>query len=176
MPTPAGKVVPHEAWEEPGADPLDLPELYDSVRRRRVLAYLIDVVIVAVLAVLLFVAGMLFVLLTFGAASPLLALALVLLPFAYHTLTIGGPDNVTVGMKVVGLRVVCWNGHRPGYLQAGVQTVLFYLSVGLTNFLILLVALFNPRGRCLHDYLSGCVVVNALVLPRLADREHVLDG
>jgi len=171
MPTPGGRIVPARSWDEPEDDPLDIPELYADIRSRRVLAYLIDIFVVVLLGALLVAAGALFVLLTFGAASPLLALALALLPLAYHTFTIGGPANATVGMRIVGLRVVCWNGHRPGYVQAFVQTALFYFSLAVASVLILLVALFNDRGRCLHDYLSGCVVVNALPADLLTDRQ-----
>ena len=40
------------------------------------------------------------------------------------------------------------------------MSALFYLSVTVTSMLILLVALFNDRRHCAHDYLSGTVVIN----------------
>jgi uncharacterized RDD family membrane protein YckC len=67
------------------------------------------------------------------------------------------------------LRVVAWNGHRPGYAQAALQTVLFIASAAITNFLILGVSFFNPRGRCLHDLLAGTVTVNDPHLRRLTN-------
>jgi uncharacterized RDD family membrane protein YckC len=42
-------------------------------------------------------------------------------------------------------------------------TVAFYVSVGVTGWLILLVALFNGRGRTLHDYLCGTVTIRPSV-------------
>ena len=142
--------------------PPEAPELFAGVRSRRVVAYLIDLVIMGLLALAIAFVGGLIVVLTFGVASPLLAIGLAWLPVIYHTLLVGGEGDATFGMRVMGLRVVCWNGRRPGYVQALLQVGLFYISLALTNFLILLVSLFNRRGRCLHDYLSGCVVVNAL--------------
>ena len=52
------------------------------------------------------------------------------------------------------------DGERPGYLQAALLTVVFYVSVAATSWLILLIALFNQRGCTLHDYLCGTLVVN----------------
>lgn len=144
------------------ADWLEADELYDNIRTRRVIAFIIDVIIVAALTVALWMFGSLFVVITLGAMLPLLALAASLLPLAYHTLLIGGAGHATVGMRVMGIRVACWDGSAPGYMQAAIQTVLFYLSIGVTSFLVLLLALLNDRGRCLHDFLSGCVVINDL--------------
>jgi len=52
-------------------------------------------------------------------------------------------------------------GDEPGYLQACVLSVLFYLSVTFTSGLVLLVPLFSDRGRCLHDIVTGVFVINA---------------
>jgi uncharacterized RDD family membrane protein YckC len=82
-------------------------------------------------------------------------------PLAYHTWLIGGPSSATVGMQIMGVEVRTWDGRRPGYVQAALQTVVFYTSVALTSWLILLVALFNPRRRCLHDFLCGTIVIRS---------------
>ena len=52
------------------------------------------------------------------------------------------------------------DGGRPSYPLAAVQTIVFYTTVGLTSWLVLLVALFNARGRTLHDYLCGTLALN----------------
>jgi uncharacterized RDD family membrane protein YckC len=143
------------------------PELFEGVRGRRVMAFLIDAIILFIVAGVLTGAGWVVVVFTFGLAAPLLPLALTLLPFAYHTWMIGSPGHATFGMRAMGLRVSCWNGNDPELPQALLQTVLFYGSILMTNFLVLLVSLFNERGRCLHDYLSGCVVINDVRRARL---------
>ncbi|MDP6689475.1 MAG: RDD family protein [Alphaproteobacteria bacterium] len=155
------------AWLNEAPDPLDAPELYDGIRTKRLVAYGIDLAIILCLWLALWVFGSVFALITLGLLFPVLSLAAFLLPFAYHTLLIGGASNATLGMRVMDLRVVAWNGHRPGYAQAALQTVLFIASAALTNFLILGVSFFNPRGRCLHDFLAGTVIVNDLHLRRL---------
>ena len=136
---------------------------------RRAAAYLMDVVAIAVLCVLAWVALSLLAALSFGLLFPLQVTVIALLPVAYHTYFIGS-TGATPGMRFFDIELRSWTGSRPEYFQAFLQTVLFYMTTLLTSWLILLVALFNDRGRCLHDYLSGCVVVNALPAERLADQ------
>ena len=131
--------------------------LLDGVLWRRSLAFLIDMTIVGALftmlwMVIIFSLGLL--------AGPLLAIA-PLIPVAYHTLLIGGRRSATVGMQFLGVEVRTLDGERPGLLQAFAMTALFYLSITLTSFLVLIVAFFNDRHRCAHDFLSGTLVVNA---------------
>lgn len=154
-------------WQGEAPDPIAIPALFDGARWRRIVAYLIDVVIVLLLAGLLWLAGSVFIVLTLGALTPLVVIGAALLPIAYHTFFIGGPRNATLGMQMMDLRVVAWNGNRPTYLQAGIQTVLFYLTVPTTNGLILLVSLFNDRGRCVHEMLCGTLTINDLMLPEI---------
>jgi uncharacterized RDD family membrane protein YckC len=65
-------------------------------------------------------------------------------------------------MRVFDLELRPVSGERPSFLQALIQTVLFYVTVGMTCSLILLVALFNRRRRTLHDFLAGTVMVRTL--------------
>ena len=71
----------------------------------------------------------------------------------------GGTLNVAVmGVNRIG-KVRTLNGERPALLQAFAMSALFYVSIAFTTLLILLVALFNDRRRCVHDILSGTFVV-----------------
>jgi uncharacterized RDD family membrane protein YckC len=160
--THAGDVAPAEAF-----DPLDVDEYYRSIRVRRAIAFVIDFIVIGilmgVLTATLAVFGVIAIFMTFGLAQPLVVLALSLVPFtyiAYHTLMIGSSGNATIGMRIMGIRVLCWNGNTPSYAQAAIQTILFYVSISITSFVVLLLSFLNDRGRCLHDYLSGCVVIN----------------
>ncbi|MEE9140749.1 MAG: RDD family protein [Alphaproteobacteria bacterium] len=141
-------------------DPLAHPDCYHGIAWKRVLAYLVDVVLIALImgaaALVFVVAGVL----TLGVLNPLLVTVFALIPLCYHVFLIGGPQSATMGMRLFGLQVRSLTIDHPDYIQALVQTVIFYLSVGLTTWLILIVALFNPRRRTLHDYVAGTVVVN----------------
>ena len=83
---------------------------------------------------------------------------LAVLPVAYHTFFIGR-DGATPGMRVFDLEVRSWNGRPPDTSQAFLTTVLFYASVSLTVWLVLLVPLFTDRNRTLHDILAGTIVL-----------------
>lgn len=166
MSTPPAVVIipPEPGWGDAWAH----PEYFQGVTLRRIMAYAVDVMVVAVLAVPVWFASMVVTALSFGLLAPLPALALALLPLAYHVSLLAGPRSATFGMRVMGLRVMslsrdslAWGG-RPTLFQAMIQIVAFYGSVALTGSLILLVALFNPRRRTLHDWLAGTVVVNDL--------------
>ena len=155
-------------YDGPAVPALDAPELYDGIRFKRAVAFLIDVMLLAVAAVLWWTVGGLLTFVTFGLLKPLLILGSVLLPFAYHTWFIGGEEAATPGMRVMKLRAVTTDGGRPSYLQAFVLTALFYFSVGATSWLILLVSLFNPRGRCAHDFFAGLLVIRNDARPQVS--------
>ncbi len=152
----------------PGAE-LTAPIYFEGVRVKRVLAFLIDFCLLVALTAVWWVIGSILSVFTLFALWPLVGLGAVLLPLAYHGFFIGSPGNATPGMRVMGVRVLAWNGNEVSYPQAIAQTLLFYATVPLTHGLVLLVSLFNERGRCLHDLLCGTVVVNVTDHPVLVD-------
>ncbi|RMD64683.1 MAG: RDD family protein [Alphaproteobacteria bacterium] len=146
------------SWDEAPPDPLVAPELYDGVLWRRVFAYMLDVVLIAAATVTLWFVSVILGILSFGILWPAGVVALAVLPVAYHTCFVGR-HGATPGMTVFDLTVRSWTGQRPDYAQAFLLTVLFYVSVALTAWLVLVVALFNRRRRTLHDVLAGTVTV-----------------
>ncbi len=164
------------AWSlrpgERGARFFDDPLLYDGVLLRRALAYLLDLMLLAILAVAAWVSLGIVGILSLGLLLPLQAAALSFLPLAYHTLFIGAA-GATPGMRLLGLEVRSFDGGPPDYLQAFVMTVVFYVSVSATAWLVLLVALFNERRRTLHDFLSGTLVVRRMATPAAASDRSV---
>jgi uncharacterized RDD family membrane protein YckC len=152
-----------EAFAVP--DPDAFPELYEGVVWRRVLAYLLDLVFIAVIAAGIGVVFVLLTLLSFGLLAPVLWFAWGLVPLAYHTLLLSGPRSATFGMRCFDVELRSVTSARPSFLQALLQTALFYITISLTCSLILLVALFNRRRRTLHDFLAGTLVVRRLPAP-----------
>ncbi|HLO78805.1 MAG TPA: RDD family protein [Magnetospirillum sp.] len=150
------------------ADAWSYPEYFRGITAKRVVAYLLDLLVVGLLGAVLWVLGGLMSVFSFGILAPVGTLLLAILPLAYHSLFIASRRSATIGMRVMGLRVMslspqraAWGG-RPDLFQAMIQTVAFYGSLATTGSLILLIALFNPRRRTLHDWLAGTVVVNDL--------------
>jgi uncharacterized RDD family membrane protein YckC len=126
---------------------------------RRVGAYVVDLAILAVLSLAAWITLTTAGVLSFGLLLPLVPVALVLLPIAYHTLLVGGSGAATLGMRLFGLQVRSWTGERPSLWQALLMGTLFYATIAATGSLILLVTLFNARRRTLHDFLSGTLMV-----------------
>jgi uncharacterized RDD family membrane protein YckC len=140
-------------------DPAALPEAYEGVLPRRVLAYFVDLCVIGVLVVLIWIVFAVLWVLSLGLLGPVLWFLFGLIPLAYHTLLLSGPRSATVGMRLFDLELRSATGERPGFLQALLQTALFYITVGATCSLILLVALLNRHKRTLHDMLAGTVMV-----------------
>jgi uncharacterized RDD family membrane protein YckC len=143
-------------------DPAAFPEVFEGMLWRRPLAYMIDVVVIAIIGIGLWAASAVLWLLSFGLLGPVLWFLFGLLPLAYHAFFLSGRHSATPGMRFFDLELRSLTGERPGFLQALIETALFYATVGLTGSLILLVALFDRRHRTLHDFLAGTVMVRTL--------------
>lgn len=146
-------------------DPAVLPEAYAGVLWRRTLAYFVDLVCIGALAIPFCIVFAVLWLLSFGLLGPALWFLLGLIPLAYHTLLLSGPWSATLGMRLFDIELRSATGERPGFLQALAQTALFYITVGATCSLILVIALLNRHKRTLHDLLAGTVVVRRFPVP-----------
>jgi len=140
-------------------DPAAVPEAYEGVLWRRTLAYFVDLCMIGLIMVLCWIVFAVLWLLSFGLLGPVLWFVFGLIPLAYHTLLLSGPRSATVGMRLFDVELRSVNGERPSFLQALIQTALFYFTVGMTCSLILLLVLFNRHKRTLHDMLAGTVMV-----------------
>ncbi len=150
---------PSFSWERGNATLLAADASFDGVAWRRTVAFFVD----AMILMAIFMSLMIFNLITFFALTGLLTFLWPALLFVlYDTVLIGGRGSATIGMRLMGLKIVNTQNEEPAYLQAFVLSVLFYLSVTFTSGLILFVALFNNRGRCVHDIVTGIFVVNTV--------------
>ncbi len=144
-------------------DPLDQPLLFTGITERRVVAFLIDRMIVAMISIVIYLALLMLTVATLGLAAPLfVVLSHPLVGLAYHVLLIASPAGGTLGMRLMGLRAWSLYGGRPTGLQALLHGLGYYVSMGLTAGLISLVALFNRRRLTLHDMLAGVLVLREI--------------
>src|SRR5215831_6020491 len=144
-------------------DPAANPELFEGVLARRIVAFIIDVIIIAVplvaAAVFIFVFG----LVTFGLGWLLywlLSPISVIWALAYYGLTLGSPASATIGMRAMQIEMRTWYGAPAYFVLGAVHAVLFWISVTLLSPFIVLVGLFDTRRRLLHDMLLGTVLIN----------------
>ena len=160
------------AWRSDGGvpphafDPLLQPELFRGVLTRRVLAFLIDIIVLSVPVILGYLFIALFGLITLGLGWALFWLAwpaAVVWAIIYYGASLGGPYSATLGMRVMDLELRTWYG-APGYFVLGaMHAVLFWISISFLSPFVLLVGLFNSRRRLLHDIVLGTVVINSSV-------------
>ncbi len=127
----------------------------DGVRRRRVAAVALDLVLVAIAAFGLWLS---LLVLTFGLSLVILPPLFPFVAFFYNGLTVSGPSMATPGMRLCGLELrMDATGARVPFINAALHAVLFYFSWTVPP--ILLISLFTGDKRCLHDMLSGVIVV-----------------
>jgi len=144
-------------------DPAANPELFEGVLSRRLLAFFIDVIIIAVPVMAAAIFIFLFGIVTLGLGWMLfwlLSPASIVWALAYYGLTMGSTASATIGMRTMGLEIRTWYGAPAYFLLGAVHAIVYWGSVSVLTPLILLVGLFNTRRRLLHDMLVGTVLIN----------------
>lgn len=138
---------------------MDDPRLYEGVRTRRVFAFLVDYAIVLLLLVPAAILVALLGVLTFGLGWMLYPVLGVVVAVPYVALTLGGAGQATLGMRMMGIKLLREDGGRVDPMLAVVHSVLFWAANAILTPLVLLATLFLNRKKTLHDLLLGTVVV-----------------
>ena len=144
-------------------DPVANPELFEGVLTRRMFAFIIDLIVIAIPLVIASIFILLFGFVTFGlgwALFWLLSPASVVWALVYYGFTLGGSASATLGMRVMELEMRTWYGAPAYFVLGAAHAVVYWVSVSMLTPFILLVGLLNARRRLLHDMLVGTVLVN----------------
>jgi len=143
-------------------DPVTQPQLFDGVIRTRLVAFIVDAIIILVLTALAALAVLVLGVITLGLGWLLFPIVFPVVGLGYNALTVGGPNSATVGQRMMGLEVRMWFGGKVSPLIAAFHALLFWVSLyTLVLWLVnVLWAFFDQRKRCLHDILAGVVVIN----------------
>lgn len=160
-PLPTGQTHGQDPRLTPPRGTLPVTYSTDGALSRRLFAYLIDLLMIGLLSGILSIVIGILGILTFGFGWMLFGL-LPLTAIVYNAMTIGGPNQATIGMRVMDLKVVdAATGGPVGMLVAAVHALLFYLAVG--TFVIwavdIMIGLVRDDRRIGHDILTGVVVV-----------------
>ncbi|MDD2876143.1 MAG: RDD family protein [Acidiphilium sp.] len=137
---------------------------------RRIVAFVVDIVVIALVALAVAWVVLILGFLTFGLGFLLMHL-IPLVPPVYYVAWLCTRSAATPGQRLLGLtlRQDDTLGQpdpvRPSLAQAIAWTVLLYLSFALSLLPFLLV-LVTRRHRALHDLLSGLTVVHVTALNR----------
>jgi uncharacterized RDD family membrane protein YckC len=144
-------------------DPATAPELFEGVLARRVVAFVIDVVIIAIPLIVGWTFIFVFGLVTFGfgwALFWLMSPGSVIWALVYYGATLGGPASATIGMRAMEIEMRTWYGAPAYFVLGAVHAVVFWVSMSVLTPFILVVGFFNTRRRLLHDMLVGVVIIS----------------
>ncbi len=145
-------------------DPVAHPELFEGVSTRRVLAFIVDVLIISIPVLLAYIFIFLFGIFTFGLGWLLfwlLSPAAAVWAILYYGITMGSPASATYGMRAFDLEIRTWYGDPCYFLLGAVHAILFWISISALTPFIVLIGPFNARRRLLHDFLIGTVIINS---------------
>jgi uncharacterized RDD family membrane protein YckC len=137
---------------------------------RRIIAFIIDIILIAVLGTVLAWVIAVLGILTLGLGFLLFHL-MPLMPALYYVAWLRTRTAATPGQRLLGLTLRQDDTLglpmpvRPSLAQAITWTVLLYLCFALSMIPFLLV-LITRRHRALHDLLSGLTLVHAAALNR----------
>ncbi len=135
--------------------------LLKDVRKKRVFAFCLDFIAISLLYVVLSIPLFFVGILTLGLGFLLYGILWQVIALFYCSLTLGGPNAATPGMRAMGLQMRTLSGTKPYPVLAGFHVILFYCSVVIITPFVLLISLFSNKKRLLHDILLGTVIINA---------------
>lgn len=158
----------------PYAAPADTALLDDRLTggllTRRVLAWIVDALLISALGVVIWLVLAALTVVTLGIGAPLFALLALLPPF-YGWLFLMTSLQASPGQALFGLIVVRdadWG--EPTFLQAVVYIAAYWVTMA-AGVIWTAIALVTTRHRTFHDMLSGLVVMR-----RSALREYLTGG
>ncbi|MEM9732974.1 MAG: RDD family protein [Pseudomonadota bacterium] len=128
----------------------------DGVRTARVLAFVIDYVIIAALCIPFAIIIAFLGVITLGLAWGLYAFLPAAVALFYLAVTMGGEKQATIGMRMMGVRTFKLDGGRIDPFLAMLHGILFWV-IHFTV-LLLLVSFFSSHKRLLHDILLGTYI------------------
>lgn len=129
----------------------------DGVRTSRVLGFVIDYLIVVALCIpFALVIGILGIV-TFGLAWGLYAILPAIVAVIYLGVTMGGPTQATIGMRMMGVKIKRLDGKKVDFILAALHGILFWVIHSIA--ILILVTFFSSKKRLLHDILLGTYVV-----------------
>lgn len=132
--------------------------------RRRFIAYLIDIVIIAMITMVFYVVIVFLGILTFGFAWAAFALPGTIIAICYSALTIASPSQGTVGMRIVGVRLIdAYTGQSVSLLQAAVHALLFYACIvsGFLTLIDIAFGLLRADSRLGRDLIVNIIAVRS---------------
>ncbi len=130
---------------------------------RRCIAWMLDIGILSLLALVAWMVLATFTVITFGLGAPTFGL-LTLLPLLYGFLTLVSSLQASPGQAMMGLMVVRDDDLGPPTPVQALLYMIGYMITAAAGLIWCAVALVTTRHRTFHDMLAGIVVVRRSAL------------
>lgn len=140
-------------------DPSTAPELFEGLLTRRVIAGVIDIVLMSMIVSALMVVGAILGFFTFGLSLLSLVFILPASIVFYYAATLGSPRRATVGMQMMDLVLTPTRGQPLDGWMAAIHALVFWITFWISWPISLLFALFTPRRQMIHDLIVGTLMV-----------------
>lgn len=147
-------------------DPKTAPELFDSLLTRRVIAYLVDVIIIGLIIGAVSIVGAIFGIITAGVGLIGLVFALPASVVFYYAVTLGSSKRATVGMQLQDIVLTTTRDQPLDGWKVILHPLIFWMTCWILPPFSYFVALFTPRRQMLHDMLTGTLMVRRSPMDR----------
>lgn len=147
-------------------DPASAPELFENVLPRRMMAFLIDSVIMIFVTTLVTIIGAVAGFFTLGLAWVALPIVIPLVILGYYVVTLGSHSRATIGMQAMDLVLTPTRGAPLDGWKILVHPLVFWLTVWLAWPISLVIALFTPRREMVHDLIAGTLMLRRSPMAR----------
>ena len=147
-------------------DPVSNPELFDGLLVRRTVAYLIDLVILGLIAFAVALAGLVLGIFTVGLGWLAIPVLLVLATLGYYAATLGSPARATVGMQLMDIVLTPARGAPLDGWAILIHPIIFWVTIWISWPFTVLFVLFTPRRQLLHDLITGTLMVRRSPMTR----------
>ena len=147
-------------------DPASAPELFESILQRRVLAFLIDSVIMIFATTIITIIGAIAGFFTLGLAWIALPIVIPLVILGYYAATLGSHSRATVGMGMMDLVLTPTRGAPLDGWKILIHPLVFWITVWLAWPVSLVIALLTPRREMVHDLIAGTLMLRRSPMAR----------
>lgn len=147
-------------------NPATSPELFEGLLTRRVIAFIIDCVLMSIMIVAVFAVAGILGIVTLGLAWLSFPLIVPVVFVAYFAATLGSPSRATIGMRAMDIVLTpTRNVTLDGWL-AFVHVLVFWLTCAILTPFILAIGLITNRRQLLHDMIVGVLMVRRSPMER----------
>ncbi len=147
-------------------DPATAPELFEGVLTRRVMAFVVDVVLLGLIAMAICAVGFILGFLSFGVAWLFIPIAVPFAIIGYYSGTLGAARRATIGMSMMDLVLVPTRGYPLEGWKILIHPLVFWITVWVAWPISLVVALLTPRRQMVQDLVTRTLMLRRSPMAR----------